>query len=95
MRRIALFVEDYAHQQFVGALIQRLADETGIPVKLDWRNVRRGHGAVVRELKQYLRDLYRDPTGLPDLIVVATDANCKGLTERTRVVTAVTRDRES
>lgn len=90
MRRIALFVEDHAHQQFIGALIQRLADEHGIPAKLDWKNVRRGHGAVIKELKQYLRDLYQDPGGLPDLVVVATDANCKGLAERTRAVNVVT-----
>lgn len=90
MRRIALFVEDYAHQQFLGALIKRLANEHGVPVTSDWRNVRHGHGAVIKELKQFLRDLYQRPGALPDLIVVATDANCKGLTQRTRMVTEIT-----
>lgn len=90
MPRIALFVEDYAHQQFLGALIERLANAHGVLVTLDWRNVRHGHGAVIKELKQFLRDLYQRPGDLPDLIVVATDANCKGLTERTRVVTEIT-----
>lgn len=90
MRRIALFVEDFAHQQFLNALLQRLSDEYAIPVRLDWRNTRRGHGAVVAELKQYLRDLYREPGNLPDLVVVATDANCQGLTERTKVINEVT-----
>ena len=32
MREIALFVEDYAHQQVIGALIQRMAKEYGIAV---------------------------------------------------------------
>ena len=27
--KIALFVEDYAHQQVVGALVRRVADEFG------------------------------------------------------------------
>ena len=51
MREIALFVEDYAHQQVIGALVQRLAGDADIAVRLDWRNARHGHGKVVQELK--------------------------------------------
>ncbi|WP_373025845.1 DUF4276 family protein [Thioalkalivibrio sp.] len=90
MRRIALFVEDYAHQQFLGALIQRLAEESGVPIQLDWRNARRGHGAVVKEFKQYLRDVQMQGDEQPDLIVAATDANCKGLRDRTTALRGVT-----
>jgi len=90
MREIALFVEDFAHQSFLAALLQRMAAEYGVAVHLDWRNARRGHGAVVNELKQFLRDLQRGRDGLPDLVVVATDANCKGLAERLRQITEVT-----
>ena len=84
MREIALFVEDYAHRQVVGALTKRLADERGVAVDLDWRNAVGGHGAVVREFNRYLRDLGQQGGRQPDLIVVATDANCKGLNGRTR-----------
>lgn len=90
MREIALFVEDHAHQQFLAALLSRLADEYGFQYRPDWRNVRRGHGAVVNELKEYLRDLQRDRTGLPDLVVVATDANCKGINGRLKELRDVT-----
>lgn len=90
MREIALFVEDFAHKEFLAALLLRLAAEYGIAVHLDWRNARRGHGAVVHELKQFLRDLQRGRDALPDLVVVATDANCKGLVERLRQITEVT-----
>jgi len=90
MRKIALFVEDFAHKEFLAALLQRLAAEDGVTVHLDWRNARRGHGAVVTELKQFLRDLQRGRDALPDLVVVATDANCKGLVERRRQITEVT-----
>lgn len=90
MREIALFVEDFAHEEFLAALLQRLAAEYGVTVHLDWRNARRGHGAVVTELKQFLRDLQRGRDALPDLVVVATDANCKGLVERMRQITEVT-----
>ena len=90
MREIALFVEDFAHQAFLAALVQRLAAEYGIDVRLDWRNARRGHGAVVKELRQFLHDLQLGRDRLPDLVIVATDANCKGLVERLRQITDVT-----
>ena len=85
MREIALFVEDFAHQQVVGALVRRLADEYGIDVRLEWRSAVRGHGRVVQELGRYLRDLARGG-GRPDLIIVGTDANCRGLNERVREI---------
>lgn len=78
---VAAFVEDFAHRQVIGALINRVAEEFGIEIELDWRNARRGHGQVVREFKEYLRDLRRQGS-LPDLVVIGTDANCKGLVDR-------------
>ena len=50
MREVALFVEDSAHRQVIGALVQRLADERGVAVRLDWRSAVRGHGRVAPEL---------------------------------------------
>lgn len=90
MRRIDLFVEDFAHQKFLGALLQRLADENSVTISLDWRNARRGHGAVVKEFKQYLRDLQRGAGEQPDLVIAATDANCKGVAERRKMLGDVT-----
>lgn len=92
MREIALFVEDHAHHLFLKALISRLTSEYEIQVILNWRNVRRGHGAVIKELKQYVRDLHRDHAGLPDLVIVATDANCKGMKERMNEIAAATKE---
>lgn len=85
MREVVLFGEDYAHEQVVGTLVQRLAKESGHCVRLDWRNAVGGHGKVVRELRRYLADLKRQG-GFPDLIVVATDANCSRLQKRVREV---------
>lgn len=79
-------MEDDAHKQFLGALLQRLAEDNGVAIRLDWRNARRGHGAVVREFKQYLRDVPMQGDEQPELIVAATDANCKGLRERTKAL---------
>ena len=87
MRKVALFVEDDAHRQVIGALVRRLAGEHGVAVGLDWRNAVRGHGQVVREFRRYLADLAREG-GHPDLIVVATDANCSGLQQRIRDIDA-------
>lgn len=78
MRDVALFVEDYAHRQFVGALVERLAGEHGVAMRLDWRNARGGHGKAAAEFHRYLRDLERQGGHPPNLIVVATDANCIG-----------------
>jgi len=85
-----MFVEDQAHYEFLKALLQRLSEEYDVTIRMDWQNVRRGHGMVIRELKQYLRDLYVGRSEWPDLMIVATDANCTGLNERTREVTDVT-----
>ena len=87
MREVALFVEDDAHQRVVGALLRRLADESGLTVRLDWRSAVRGHGRVVQEFRRYLSDLATQG-GHPDLIVVATDANCIGLQRRIRDIDA-------
>lgn len=80
-RRIAAFVEDFAHRQVIGPLVARVADELGTAVSIEWRNARRGHGQVVQELKLYLRDLTRQG-GLPDFVLIGTDANCKGYNGR-------------
>ena len=87
MCEVALFVEDNAHRKVIGALLRRVADESGLTVRLDWRSAVGGRGRVVQELKRYLRDLTTQG-GHPDLIVVATDANCTGLQQRIREVDA-------
>ena len=52
---IAAFGDDNVHQQVVGSLVQRMASDSGLTVKLDWRSATGGHGRVVGELKRYLR----------------------------------------
>ena len=83
MFEIACFVEDRAHREVIGAFIRRLAIEHAIPVQIDWRSAVRGYGRVVQEFERYLRDLERQG-GIPDLIIVATDANCVGINNRIR-----------
>ena len=86
MREVALFVEDYAHRQVIGALVERIAEDSHIGVRLDWRNAVGGHGKVVAELEDYMRNLLAQGGPFPDLVVVATDANCRGLNDRLREI---------
>ena len=86
MHEIALFVEDDAHQQVIGALVRRIAAQCDVSVRLDWRSAVGGYGRVIAELGEYMRDLRRQGSPWPDLIVAATDANCKGLNERAREI---------
>ena len=83
---IALFGEDYAHRQVIGALVHRLAKETDIEAHLDWNSAVQGHGRVVQALEDFIKDLNNQGGPYPHLVVVATDANCHGLNQRTREI---------
>lgn len=83
--QIAAFGEDFAHRGIVDPLIARIAAQCGLRATVDWRNARHGHGRVVAELGEYFRDL-RGQGDSPDLVVVVTDANCKGFVERSRQI---------
>lgn len=87
MHDITLFGEDHAHEVVVGALVTRIAEENGIDIRQQWRSATGGHGRVARQLDRYLRGLRSQSGPWPELIVVATDANCHGLRERVRQVT--------
>ena len=92
MRNINLFVEGAAHEDFLNALVQRLANECNIKVNIKTSSVRRGHGMVIRELKQYLQDLHRDKENLPDLVIVGTDSNCTRILEREKEINQIKSD---
>ena len=81
MRRVILFAEDYAHETFISALIKKLANENGIELEFIARSARGGHGKAVSEFASYIRSLPYEREGLPDLVIVAIDANCKSYLE--------------
>lgn len=82
MREVALFVEDYGHSVFLKALLTRLSEQFGVPVTVREFSARGGHGRVETEFRQFVRDLKQTSVSLPDLVIVATDANCEGFRER-------------
>lgn len=90
MHNINLFVEDRAHEDFLRALVQRLADEYNVKINIKPSSVRGGHGKVTTELRQYLRDLQHYKEDLPDLIIVGTDGNREGFSERKKSIDQLT-----
>ena len=65
MPEVALFVEDNAHQKVVGALLRRLADESGLTVRLDIRQAIEFHIESQRK--------YGDPVPKPGAGVAKAD----------------------
>lgn len=84
MHNVALFGENFAHQQVIGALIKKLAAENVSKLNLQWRSAVRGYGRVVTEFARFLQELESLNELTPDLIVIATDANCKGFRHRSK-----------
>ncbi len=79
--RIDVFAEDHAHEAFLRAVLKRLAHEKGKRIHIRIRNGRGGHGRVMTELALYQRAIVKEValTELPDILIVAIDANCKRL----------------
>jgi hypothetical protein len=90
MHNISLFVEDVAHEDFLTALVQRVANTSNIKINIKAFSVRGGHGKVITELRQYQQDLQHNDEDLPDLIIVGTDSNCKGFLQREKEINQVT-----
>ena len=77
--KIDLFVEDRAHEEFIQAMLLRLANEEHKAIIPRVRSSRGGHGQALSELSTYLVSVSKGIAGMdiPDLLVVAIDANCK------------------
>jgi hypothetical protein len=79
--RISVIYEDYGHEQFVGAIIDRLIHESGIRNRIIEKRTPEygagGYGGAKESLKKYLKALNRDEAGIPDIIIFSADSNCK------------------
>ena len=75
--RVDLFAEDMAHEDFLVPLIHRIARQECREVDVHVGSVRGGRAVVLAELALYQR-VRRGRPGqeVPDLLVVAIDANC-------------------
>lgn len=85
---VDLFVEDRAQEEFLRPLLNRVADDEGFNISLQFRNARGGVRRAMEEFEQYRRLLDSGlPSGRnPDLLVVAMDGNCSTFTvKKTRI----------
>lgn len=82
MVEVVLFCEDVGHELVLRALICRTASAVGCEVDLQRRSVRGGRGKALAEMAEFARDLRGSVHPLPDLLVVAIDANCHGYVTR-------------
>lgn len=75
---VDLFVEDTAHEVFLRPLVARLAEEEGVPIRIQVRSALGGHPRAMEEFRLYQRTapLMAFGGGVADLVVVAIDANC-------------------
>lgn len=89
MREISLFGEDAGHEGVLKGLIYRFSRDLGVPVRVKPLSAKGGITRVHYEFGLYLRDVHRGKFQLPDLIVLATDGNCKGYNTRRQEIEKV------
>jgi hypothetical protein len=88
---VDMFAEDRAHEELLRALVTRIAHDEGVAVHVRVRNALGGHGRVLQEYRLYQRSLLAGVgSGLPDICVVAIDANCRAYTAATKEIAAAT-----
>ena len=85
---VDLFVEDRAHEEFVGAIVRRIARLENRQIQLRVRAARGGYPRVLNELELYQKVVLSGlaTMNLPDILVVAADSNCQGLVAKKRAI---------
>ncbi len=78
MADVLLLAEDDAQESFVGTLVRRIAEELGVAANVRVRSAQGGYGRVLKELQALADACKRGMEAMPDLVVVAVDANCRG-----------------
>ncbi|MFP4055267.1 MAG: hypothetical protein ACLF0G_00180 [Candidatus Brocadiia bacterium] len=81
---IDLFCEDRAHEELLTPLLERCCAEEGLShATVKTRSAIGGHGRALEELQKYQVILRHQGASVPDLLVVAIDANCTPYSEMT------------
>ena len=86
MPDVYLFAEDVGHELVVGALIRRIATDVGVAVVVHPQSARGGYGRTILALRHYVSSIRRGRQQIPDVLVVATDADRSGHAERLRAI---------
>lgn len=82
--KIGYFLEDRAQENFLKAIVERVAEKEGIQfsaIEHDIRSSTGGAGQATSEFRSLLRRYGKLKTAPFDLLIVAIDGNCKGFNE--------------
>ena len=92
---VDLFVEDLAHEVFVGALTNRIAREEQVALSVQARSARGGHPRALEEFGTYQALIEKGALAnrTPDLIVVLIDGNCATSRKKRAEIQKATRPR--
>ena len=77
---IGLFMEDIAHERFITSLVERIASEADINLRLDVRNSSGGVPRMRGELQRFLRDHANIESATFDILIIVQDADREGET---------------
>jgi hypothetical protein len=85
---IDLFAEDTGHAELLHPLLERLAREQETDASIRVRSARGGHGRALGEMKLYQQTVLKGVGSItiPDLLVVAIDANCNSFVDARKAV---------
>lgn len=87
--RITLLAEDLGNEEVIGGLIHRVSEGLSLEVSLKPMRTRGGHGRVKTELKRFMEGVSRGEIPDSDLVVLATDGNCKGNWRRKEILESI------
>lgn len=90
--KITVFCEDDGHDLFLRPLVERVAKEFDAAIDIHIFSNTKGHGQVIRELKQFIIDLKRSAEFIPDILLVAVDTNCSSPTKKKSEVLAIVKE---
>jgi hypothetical protein len=87
---VDVFVEDFAHEKFLLALLSRVAREAGVVVRHQVLSSRGGHARAIEAMVQAQRGLLAGgiPRPLADLFLVGIDGNCTTPREKRKEILA-------
>lgn len=74
--KITCFFEDIAHEQFICAVVRRLAKKNEIQIELSVRNAIHG-SKMLLELVIYLKELKNQKECCPNILIVVRDGDCR------------------
>jgi len=89
MHEVSLFGEDAGHEAVLKALLARMSTDYNVQLRVRSLSATGGFTRVHYKFDSYLNDIARGKIAVPDMIIVATDGNCKGYIERRQEIQRV------